>query len=254
MRPNRPLIALPCRFAATTSALRYAAEVTAQALAEAVYAAGGEPFMMHPADPWDIGARLARVDGLLLPGGGDLEPSTYGAASVHGEVYDVDETQDAFDLAAAHHALTTGLPTLAICRGLQVLNVALGGTLTQHMPTHHRHVVHRIKPDPNSTLARAVGPDHIEASCYHHQSIDRLATPLRITAQAADGTIEAVEPTTPKGWFLAVQWHPEDTAKTNQAQQSLFTALTEASTQHKHPSPPRPKADLTPPGVEAPGA
>jgi putative glutamine amidotransferase len=222
----RPLIALPCRFAERTSALRYAAEVTARALAEAVYESGAEPFMMHPADPGSAAARLARCDGLLLPGGGDLAPHTYGAADVHDEVYDVDEAQDAFDLAAARHALSTGLPTLAICRGMQVVNVALGGTLTQDMPTHHRHVVHPVRLTPDSAVATAMGTERPDVSCYHHQSIDRLGQGLTVTARAADGTIEAVGLRDHPALFLAVQWHPEDTAATDKPQAALFTTLT----------------------------
>lgn len=226
----RPLIALPCRFAATASALRYAAEVTARALAEAVYRAGGEPFMMHPAEPAGAAGRLARADGLLLPGGGDLAPSTYGADTTHDEVYDVDADQDAFDLAAARHALAVGLPTLAVCRGLQVVNVALGGTLSQDMPVHHRHVVHPVTLTPDSTTARAAGAKDLDVSCYHHQAIDRPAPGLRVTGTAADGIVEAVELVDPAGWFVAIQWHPEDTAATDPTQQALFDALIEAAT------------------------
>ncbi|CAM5301983.1 hypothetical protein SALBM135S_04690 [Streptomyces alboniger] len=107
---RRPLIALPQRYAATTSALRYAAVVTARALAEAVLRAGGEPFMMLPGAPDEAAERLGRCDGLLLPGGGDLAPWRYaGGAEVHGSVYDVDDAQDAFDLALARLAPARGL-------------------------------------------------------------------------------------------------------------------------------------------------
>ncbi|MDI2132740.1 gamma-glutamyl-gamma-aminobutyrate hydrolase family protein [Yinghuangia seranimata] len=228
MRPTgRPLVALPCRFAERTSALRYAAEVTARALAEAVYEAGGEPFMMHPAEPSSAPARLARCDALLLPGGGDLAPHTYGATDVHEEVYDVDDTQDAFDLAAARHALDAGLPTLAVCRGMQVVNVALGGTLTQDMPTHHRHLVHPVKLRPGSAVAAAVRTENPDVSCYHHQSVDRLGRGLTVTARAADHTVEAVELRDAKALFLAVQWHPEDLAGTDPANRGLFETLVE---------------------------
>lgn len=229
---TRPLIALPCRFAERTSALRYAAEVTARALAEAVYRAGGEPFMMHPAEPEHAAERLERCDGLLLPGGGDLAPHTYGEADVHEEVYDVDDAQDAFDLAAVRYALRSGLPTLAICRGMQVLNVALGGTLAQDMPTHHRHVVHSVRLREGSAVAAATGAEKVEASCYHHQSLDRLGRGLTVTGRSADGTVEAVELRESKGLLLAVQWHPEDTAATDEQQHGLFTTLTEAASRH----------------------
>jgi putative glutamine amidotransferase len=228
---TRPLIAIPARFAATTSALRYAAEVNARALVEAVWRAGGEPAGIHPADG-DTAARLSRFDGLLLPGGGDLAPHRYGAADTHDSVYDVDDLQDAFDLAAARHALRTGLPLLAVCRGLQVVNVALGGTLEQDMggpEREHRHVVHPVTLEPGSVVARATGADKADASCYHHQRAARLGTDLRVTARAADGTVEALELTGARGWFTAVQWHPEDTAHEDPAQQGLFDALVRAA-------------------------
>jgi putative glutamine amidotransferase len=206
---TRPLVAVPARFAARASALRYRAEVAARALVEAVYRAGGEPWVMHP-DAADAERRLARAAALLLPGGGDLAPHRYGATAVHETTYDIDDEQDAFDLAAARYALAGGLPTLAVCRGLQVVNVALGGTLRQAMECAHRHVVHPVALASDSTLARARGGAKVDASCYHHQCVDRLGDGLRPVAWAADGTLEAVELTAPRGWFVAVQWHPED--------------------------------------------
>ncbi|MEU8248088.1 gamma-glutamyl-gamma-aminobutyrate hydrolase family protein [Nonomuraea sp. NPDC048916] len=230
MSDRRPIIAIPSRFAATTSALRYAAVVTARALADAVYRAGGEPFLMHPVGP-DAAARLAVADGLLLPGGGDLAPSSYGESREHESVYDVDAEQDAFDFAAARHALDTGLPTLAICRGLQVVNVVLGGRLRQHMEPDHRHVVHQVRVRRGSLLAQVVGGEKIEASCYHHQCASSLGAGLVATAYAEDGTVEAAEPAAPAGggWLLGVQWHPEDTAATDPANQRLFDALVTAA-------------------------
>ncbi|MFI1534843.1 gamma-glutamyl-gamma-aminobutyrate hydrolase family protein [Streptomyces anandii] len=230
--PARPLIAIPARFCATTSALRHAAEVNARALVTAVWRAGGEPVSIHPADPaeGDVAARLARFDGVLLPGGGDLAPHRYGAADAHDSVYDVDELQDAFDLAAARAALDARLPLLAVCRGLQVVNTVLGGTLHQDMGgpgRDHRHVRHPVSLTPGSAVARATGADKLEASCYHHQHLDRLGDGLTVTARAADGTVEAVElPGIP---LLAVQWHPEDTAHEDAAQQRLFDTLVDWS-------------------------
>jgi putative glutamine amidotransferase len=234
LTPHRPLIAIPARFAATTSALRYAAEVNARALIEAVWRAGGEPVSVHPADPAaaDVADRLARFDGVLLPGGGDLAPHRYGATDTHATVYDVDETQDAFDLAVARETLALGLPLLAVCRGLQVVNVALGGTLEQDMggpEREHRHLVHPVTLRPASEVARATGAEKVDVSCYHHQRVDRLGTGLEVTATAVDGTAEALELIGARGWFTAVQWHPEDTAADDAAQQNLFDALVRAA-------------------------
>ncbi|GKQ40446.1 gamma-glutamyl-gamma-aminobutyrate hydrolase family protein [Streptomyces sp. A012304] len=227
---TRPLIAIPARFSATTSALRYTAEVNARALVEAVWRAGGEPVSIHPTDPAeeDVAARLARFDGVLLPGGGDLAPHRYGATDAHDTVYDVDDLQDAFDLEVARVALESGIPMLAICRGLQVVNVALGGSLHQDMggPGHeHRHLLHPVAIRPGTRTAGALGADKVEASCYHHQRVDRLGNGLTAAATADDGTIEALELPSSRGWFVAVQWHPEDTASADPSQQNLFGAL-----------------------------
>ncbi|GII63762.1 gamma-glutamyl-gamma-aminobutyrate hydrolase [Sphaerisporangium krabiense] len=227
--PRRPIIAIPSRFAAQTSALRYAAVVTARALADAVLRAGAEPFLVHPGDAAEAASRLWLADGVLLPGGGDLAPATYGEGVAHDTVYDVDDAQDAFDLAVARHALETGLPLLAICRGLQVVNVALGGRLRQHMESAHRHLVHPVAVRPGSLLAEVTGAGKVEASCFHHQCVSVPGAGLVATAHAADGTAEAYELADPRGWFLGVQWHPEDTAGEDPANQRLFDALTHAA-------------------------
>jgi putative glutamine amidotransferase len=228
---TRPLIAIPARFSATTSALRYAAEVNARALIEAVWRAGGEPASIHPA-PGDVASRLARFDGVLLPGGGDLAPHRYGAVDTHDSVYDVDDLQDTFDLEVARQTLDLGLPLLAICRGLQVVNVALGGTLEQDMggpEREHRHIVHPMAIQRGTLLEQAIGAEKTEASCYHHQRVARLGVGLTVTASAADGTVEGLELPGLPGWFTAVQWHPEDTAAEDPAQQSLFDAHVRAA-------------------------
>lgn len=236
---TRPLIAVPARFSATASALRYAAEVSARALVEAVWRGGGEPAGIHPSDcpDSDVASRLARFDGVLLPGGGDIAPHRYGADDTHDSVYDVDEVQDAFDLRVARTALDLGLPLLAICRGLQVVNVALGGTLEQDMggpADAHRHVVHPVAIRRGTLLERATGAQKVEASCYHHQRVNRLAAGLAVTARAADGTVEGLELPGAAGWFSAVQWHPEDTAHEDPAQQGIFGALVRAARSTLH--------------------
>jgi len=229
-----PIIAIPARFSASASAHRHRAISTARALSEAVLRAGGEPVTVHPwapagvVDVEEVGRRLAFVDGVLLPGGGDLDPSTYGQAVASDEVYDVDPEQDAFDLAVARWAVESGTPLLAICRGWQVANVALGGELEQHMAEPHRHVVHEVAVDAGTTLADVVGST-AAASCYHHQRVSRLGDGLVPIAHAADGTIEAAALPAAKGWFLAVQWHPEDTFDTDPDQLALFRALVDAA-------------------------
>ncbi|MFD0415034.1 gamma-glutamyl-gamma-aminobutyrate hydrolase family protein [Streptomyces sp. NPDC127108] len=239
-RPARPLIAIPARFSASTSALRYGAEVNARALIEAVWRAGGEPVTIHPhapggrADPALVAARLARFDGVLLPGGGDLAPSRYGSDPVHGSTYDVDAEQDGFDLSVALQALHAGLPLLAVCRGAQVVNVALGGTLREHLAgwrREHRNLVHQVEIQPGSSLYAITGAPVVTASCYHHQGVDRVGAGLTVTAKAADGTREAFELPGRQGWFTGVQWHPEDTARQDPAQQALFDAHVRAAGQ-----------------------
>ncbi len=228
-------MALPARFSASASALRYRAEVSARALVEAVFRAGGEPAVLHPhapggiADDAEVADRLAPFDAVLLPGGGDLAPHWYDGTA-HPSLYDVDTEQDAFDLAVARWAWTSGRPLLAVCRGLQVVNVARGGTLLADMPTHHRHVVSDLQLDPASGVAAAVGADHVVISCYHHQALDRLGEGLHASARSQDGVVEAVERTDPgAGWFLGVQWHPEDTAADDPAQQALLDAFVSAA-------------------------
>ncbi|WP_181804971.1 gamma-glutamyl-gamma-aminobutyrate hydrolase family protein, partial [Streptomyces shenzhenensis] len=157
---------------------------------------------------------------------------TYGATDTHDSVYDVDDLQDAFDIDAARRTLHLGLPLLAICRGLHVVNVALGGTLEQDMggpEREHRHLVHPVSVRRGTLLEQATGEEKTEASCYHHQRIDRLGAGLTVTARAADGTVEGVELPDATGWFTAVQWHPEDTAHEDPAQQGLFDALVRAA-------------------------
>jgi putative glutamine amidotransferase len=231
----RPLIAIPARFSSSAAALRYEAEVSARKLIEAVYAAGGEPLSIHPSAPSgtisdaDASQRLGFADGVLLPGGGDLHPVHYGGAP-HESLYDMDMEQDAFDLAVARWSLRAGRPLLAICRGMQVVNVAMGGTLVQDMPRHHRHVRSELALRPGTAVRGVLGQDTVTISCYHHQAVDRIGARLCPTASSADGVVEAIELAEPgRGWFLAVQWHPEDTAAEDPAQQHVFDALVSAA-------------------------
>jgi putative glutamine amidotransferase len=231
---GRPLIAVPSRFSATASAHRYRALTTARTLSEGVLRAGGEPLAVHPwapdgvVSPEEVRRRLGFADGVLLPGGGDVSPAHYGDAVADAAVYDVDDEQDAFDLAVARWALDAGVPLLAVCRGWQLVNVALGGDLEQHMAEPHLHRVHDVDVEPGTQLAAVVGAS-APVSCFHHQRVRRLGAGLVPVARAGDGTVEgAVLPSAP-GWFLGVQWHPEDTVDSDPAQLRVFGALVEAA-------------------------
>ena len=221
----RPRIAVLGRWTQSASALRYRGLVSSRALLETVWAAGGDPVTLLPgddADALDWGTRLAGFAGVLLPGGGDIDPARYGA-SVDDSVNDVDSVQDEADFSMAAYALEQGIPTLAVCRGLHVVNVLLGGTLVVDMPVHHRHVVHEVPlDDPTGVLG--LGVTSVQASCYHHQAIDRVADRLTVLGRASDGVVEAVAIDAP-AWAAGVQWHPEDTASADPVQVALVQRL-----------------------------
>ena len=223
---SRPRIALIGRFAEHTSATRYAAVVSARALLESLWLAGGDPVTLLAAeDGMDWSSRLEGFDGVVLCGGADIDPVLYGETEVHPEVYDVDALQDASDLSLAAYCFAHGVPTLAVCRGLHVVNVLRGGSLVQHMDAHHRHVVHDVVIERGPA---GIEPGPITASCYHHQCIDRLGSGLDIVGRAEDGTVEAVTIDS-AGWAFGVQWHPEDTAAADPRQLGVLSALVDAS-------------------------
>lgn len=236
----RPVVVIPARFSATASAVRYRAEVSAAALIAAVYAAGAEPLVLHPAtlETGDeraldvaVRARIWMADGVLLPGGGDLA-AHWAGQEPHASQYDVNEDQDAFDLALARVALEDQIPLLAICRGNQVVNVARGGDLVQDLVetlgADHRHLVHDIAVLETSPLHEVVRAKTMRVSCYHHQGLGALGEGLSASAYAQDGTVEAVA-LDGHGWYLGVQWHPEDTAATDPQQAGVFEAFIEAA-------------------------
>lgn len=185
-----------------------------QQLAQLVAAAGGVPVGV---DVWsDPTVLLSRVDGVVVNGGIDLDPSSY-SADRHAETDPAEPKRDEFELALVRGAIERGVPVLGICRGMHVLNVVCGGTLTQHLPdvTDLRHYdrdryaspVHEVRITGDSRVARALGAASAQVNSIHHQAIDRLGDGLRVTARAADGTIEAIEDDS--GALLGVQWHPE---------------------------------------------
>ena len=203
---------------------------------EAVRRAGGVALLVPPGE-LHTDEVMERADGLMLTGGGDIDPAVYGGQT-HETVYMVDADRDRMEMAMVKAAIADGLPTLAICRGSQVVNIALGGTLHVHLPEvvgetiKHRlpprePVPHPVTVKPDTHVARILGQTECEPMSWHHQGIAELADPLRVTAHAPDGTIEAAElPDHP--WFIAIQWHPELTAEKDPAQQNLFDELVKA--------------------------
>jgi len=203
----------------------------------AVVAAGGVPVLLPPV-PEVVEAVLPRLDGLVLSGGPDIEPGRYGAEPLTSTATPR-VNRDAAELGLARAATAAGLPVLGICRGLQLLNVARGGTLHQHLPDvlgSDAHAPapgvygrHPVRVTPGSLLAETLGltetlgPADTEVPSYHHQAVDALGTGLTVTAVAPDGTVEAVEDRS-LPFFLAVQWHPEAGEDL-----SLFRALVTAS-------------------------
>jgi putative glutamine amidotransferase len=182
----------------------------------AVQNAGGRALVVPPAD---IGEEetLAAVDGLVFSGGGDIHPATYGAVP-HDETRGVDPRRDEAELALLRAALARDMPVLAVCRGSQVLNVALGGDLIQHLPEvvgHDRHLhtpgefaYHEIRVEPKTRVGAILG-DRAPVKSHHHQAFGRLGAGLREAAWADDGTVEAIEDPS-RRFALGVLWHPEE--------------------------------------------
>src|ERR1700689_3142102 len=196
---------------------------------------------------------LDSLDGLLLTGGTDVNPVHYGQGRLRYSEWP-DDQRDALELKLVREALAADLPVLGICRGLQLLNVALDGTLIQHLPTTNVHRVrpkgaesgrhpaaHQIHVAPETQLAEIIGAGEHEVNSRHHQAVDRLGRGLIVSATADDGVIEAIEK--PGAAFaVAVQWHPEDRVFVNEADRKLFTALAEALAIYPTNIPPRASA------------
>lgn len=189
--------------------------------------AGGIPVLLPPAGN-PAPELIDRLDGLVLTGGADLDPDRYGAAP-HSATRGIRPDRDESEFELFRLARAAGLPVLAVCRGLQLVNVALGGTLLQHLPDVLDHTEHSRSPGvfgvttvqtvADSRVAAIIGPE-MKAHCHHHQAIDTLAPDLRATAHALDGTIEAVE--TPTGAYLVgVQWHPEENSTDHRLMRDL---------------------------------
>lgn len=238
-----PLIAVAGRNGASSRVSRDSVAFAGRRYLNCILRAGGEPVVISPQEISDDDAKslIARFDGLVLMGGADVGPSLYGQESGP-HVYGVLPQQDAFESALFRAAMHVDMPILAVCRGMQLANVALGGTLVQHLgdlpnaaelvdhaptsfPVGAEFVLHEVRLNENSRIAQSMGTCTIQGASFHHQGIGELAQGLDVVGRSSDGLLEAFEHRA--HWLIGVQWHPEDTAADDPAQQGLYDAFVE---------------------------
>ncbi|MEU9733302.1 gamma-glutamyl-gamma-aminobutyrate hydrolase family protein [Streptomyces sp. NPDC048002] len=211
--PDRPLIGVSTYLEAGTrwGVWELEAVLLPAGYPRLVQRAGGLAALLPPDAPEHAAAAVARLDGLVIAGGPDVEPVRYGAER-HPRTGPPARARDTWELALIGAALDARIPLLGVCRGMQLLNVALGGTLVQHLEGHAEVVGvfgrHPVKPVPGSLYA-GIAPEETSVPTYHHQAVDRLGAGLVPTAYAEDGTVEALELPSADHWVLGVQWHPE---------------------------------------------
>ena len=204
---------------------------------DAVVRAGGVPLLLPPVPQQDVETVVDRIDGLILSGGGDVDPARY-QGKTDASMYGIDFDRDEFEMELVTQAARTRLPVLAICRGLQVVNVALGGSLIEDIPTElgsldHTAIGHEVfnghqhvRLDPGCRVSRVVGAVDLQVNSIHHQAVRALAPGLRAVGWADDGVIEAIEHEDAEWPLLAVQWHPEYLEGVDDPfSRSLFKAL-----------------------------
>jgi putative glutamine amidotransferase len=215
--------------------------------AEGVLQAGGVPLIMpHNLDVDALRIVLDRLDGVVLSGGGDIDPAMFGE-DTHPATCEIEADRDRMELTLAQWIVERDIPCLAICRGIQVLNVALGGSLLQDIPsqvpaalphsfdratTPRDYLAHPVKIDPDSQLARVMRLEVAQTNSWHHQSIKQAADRLRVTAVAPDSVIEAVE-VPGRRFAIGVQWHPEWLFEEYPEHRRLFAGLIEAAQDHR---------------------
>jgi putative glutamine amidotransferase len=201
--------------------------------------AGGVPLALPPSDAAAAALVVGRLDGLVLSGGGDLDPALFGAAP-HPRLGPVSRRRDEFELALLEHALQRDLPVLAICRGMQLLNVARGGTLVQDIPSEWEgasehdakgprdRCSHDVQLLPHTRLRSILGRDTLAVNSFHHQALGRLGEGIQASAHCpADGVVEAVEMPS-RRFVLGVQWHPESFWRRPRSFGALFAAHVES--------------------------
>lgn len=239
----KPVIGItPSPIVETSASGTHERYAIAASYVDAVLAAGGVPVVLPPQDD-HAEALLGLVDGLLFSGGADLDPAIYGDREVHPKTYDVHPLRDRFELALIREAIARDIPTFCICRGIQLLNVARGGTLYQDVSDQfdaglphrqqdagflHHESSHAVSAAPNSALARAYRTTTIPVNSYHHQAVKDVAPGLAITGHAEDGLVEAVE-LPDKAFVVGVQWHPEMMFREHPEHLAPFRSLVEAA-------------------------
>lgn len=208
---------------------------------DALRRAGARTAILAPGEEGTPEEILEPFDGLLLVGGGDIDPAGYGGGSSE-HLYGIEPDRDEFEIELLRTADRIAMPALCICRGMQVMNVAFGGTLHQHLPevpgliqhgvpVEGTLTIHDVAATPGSRLAAVTKSGSLASASHHHQGVDRLADGLAATGRTEDGLIEAIERVVPDQqdpratWMVGVQWHPEETADHDPAQQALFAAL-----------------------------
>ncbi len=213
------------------------AHVVNEVYTEAVKRSGGTPILLSPVSPDEAPRILDRIDGLVLSGGGDIDPSFYGG-KLHDDMYAIDPRRDEFEFALVREAQRRRMPTLAICRGLQVLNVALGGSLIEDIPSEVGSTDHSIRGpevvdchqtvriEEGTLVAAAIGSTEACVNSIHHQAVRAVAPGMRAAGWTSDGIIEVLDPDDHAWPLLAVQWHPEYlAANDDEASLALFMEL-----------------------------
>jgi putative glutamine amidotransferase len=214
----KPVIAVPAQTAVSSNEFFGEQRLTSlyDLYVRAIRAAGGLPIVLAQGEPSEAAALLDRCDGLLIPGGGDTDPSAYGELPTTDHLYGIRSGADQFEFALVREAAHRQLPVLGICRGLQVINVAFGGSLHQHLPEHPRDLAGRAfagryltQIQSGSRLCDVLGTTEVLANSLHHQGVKRIGTGLTVTGTARDGVVESIEATDRNWDMIAVQWHPE---------------------------------------------
>lgn len=226
--PVAPHVLIVGRLSPESRNVRGEAFAAGQRYFHAVERGGGVPLMLPPIPALTdhLPESISRFDALVLHGGGDVDPRRYGEEPTAEQLYGIVDEHDEVELAVVRAALDADLPLLAICRGMQILNVALGGSLVQHIGSEdHWYTTHPVEVVADSRIAAALGTNEA-AACHsvHHQSVGRLGAGVRLVGSGHDGMPEAIEVESAR-WAVAVQWHPEDTAEADPQQQCLFDEL-----------------------------